>query len=113
MTINRIIEKHILQEGVQGDVTEAVQFSGVLGCVKDVRVNLDLDPNVMPVRQKLRPLPFHLRDAVSKEINKAVGPGHPGKSHRRHGTNAMGLEHRSRLDKTRRSDWGAMANRTW
>jgi hypothetical protein len=71
-------------------------FSGVLGCVKDVRVHLDLDPDVKPVRQKLRPLPFHLRDAVSKEIKKAVGPGNSRKSHRRHGTNAMGLEHRPR-----------------
>jgi hypothetical protein len=88
-------------------------FSGVLGCLKDVRVHLDLDPNVMPVRQKLTPLLFNLRDAVSKEIQNAGGPGHPGKSHRRHGTNAMGLEHRSRLEKARRSDSGAMANRTW
>ena len=47
-------------------------FSGVLGCVKDVRVHLDLDPDVKPVRQKLRPLPFHLRDAVSKEIKKQL-----------------------------------------
>ena len=50
-------------------------FSGVLGCVKDVRVHLDLDPDVKPVRQKLRPLPFHLRDVVSKEIKKQLDLG--------------------------------------
>jgi hypothetical protein len=50
-------------------------FSGVLGCVKDVRVHLDLDPGVKPVRQKLRPLPFHLRDTVSKVIKKQLDLG--------------------------------------
>ncbi len=43
-------------------------FSGKLGCLKNVRVHLELDPTVKPVRQKLRPLPFHLREMVSKEI---------------------------------------------
>ena len=47
-------------------------FSGKLGCLKDVRVHLELDPSVKPVRQKLRPLPFHLREMVSKEIKKQI-----------------------------------------
>ena len=47
-------------------------FSGKLGCLKNVRVHLELDPTVKPVRQKLRPLPFHLRDMVSKEIKKQL-----------------------------------------
>ncbi len=34
-----------------------------------------LDSNVKPVRQKLRPLPFHLRDAVSKKIKKQLDLG--------------------------------------
>ncbi len=42
-------------------------FSGVVGCVKDVRVHLDLDPDVKPVRQMLR---IHLRDAVSNLLAK-------------------------------------------
>ena len=50
-------------------------FSGTLGCLKDVRVHLHLDPEVKPVRQKLRPLPFHLREAVSKEIKKQIELG--------------------------------------
>jgi hypothetical protein len=50
-------------------------FSGTLGCLKDVRVQLHLDPEVKPVRQKLRPLPFHLREAVSKEIKKQIELG--------------------------------------
>jgi hypothetical protein len=50
-------------------------FSGTLDCLKDVRVQLHLDPEVKPVRQKLRPLPFHLREAVSKEIKKQIELG--------------------------------------
>ena len=50
-------------------------FSDKLGCLKDVRVHLDLDPAVRPVRQKLRPLPFHLRDAVEKELQKHIDLG--------------------------------------
>ena len=33
-------------------------FCGKLGCLKDVKVHLDLDPEIRPVRQKLRSLPF-------------------------------------------------------
>jgi hypothetical protein len=50
-------------------------FSGKLGCVKGVKVHLDIDPAVKPVRQKLRPVPFHLREAISKEIKKQVEMG--------------------------------------
>jgi hypothetical protein len=50
-------------------------FSGTLGCLKGVRVHLHLDQEVKPVRQKLRPLPFHLREAVSKEIKKQIELG--------------------------------------
>ena len=47
-------------------------FSGKLGCAKNIRVHLDLDPSIQPVRQKLWPIPFHLRDAISKEIEKQI-----------------------------------------
>ena len=50
-------------------------FSGKLGCVKGVKVHLELDPSVRPVRQKLRPIPFHLREAVSAEIKKQIELG--------------------------------------
>jgi hypothetical protein len=50
-------------------------FSGKPGCVKGVKVHLDIDPAVKPVRQKLRPVPFHLREAISKEIKKQVEMG--------------------------------------
>ena len=42
-------------------------FSGELGCLKDFEVNLDIDPDVRPVRQPQRTVPFHLRDSVEKE----------------------------------------------
>ena len=50
-------------------------FSGKLGCAKGVKIHLELDPSVRPVRQKLRPVPFHLREAVSKEIKKQIELG--------------------------------------
>ena len=50
-------------------------FSGKLGCLKDIRVHLDLDPKVEPLRQKLRPLPFHLKDAIRKELRKQIELG--------------------------------------
>jgi len=50
-------------------------FSGTLGCLKDVRIHLNRDPEVKPVRQKLRPLAFHLREAISKETKKQIELG--------------------------------------
>ena len=43
-------------------------FSGKLGKIKDVKVKLDIDDTVRPVRQSQRPIPFHLRAAVEKEL---------------------------------------------
>ncbi len=69
-------------------------FSGTLGCLKNVRIHLHLDPEVKPVRQKLRPLPFHLeREAGSKEIKKHIELGIL-----EHVTDDMGLEHSSRFE---------------
>lgn len=50
-------------------------FSGELGCPANVVVKLEIDPSVKPVRQPQRPVPFHLRDAVSEEILKQVDQG--------------------------------------
>ena len=50
-------------------------FSGKLGCAKDINVKLDVDPNVRPVRQPQRPVAFHLRDAVGRELDKQVEQG--------------------------------------
>ena len=64
--------------GTQEDELKAMFpsfLSGTLGCLKNVRVHLHLVPEVRPIRQKLRPLPFHLREAVSKEIKKQIELG--------------------------------------
>ncbi|RNA16209.1 Retrovirus-related Pol poly from transposon [Brachionus plicatilis] len=45
-------------------------FSGKLGCAKDISVKLDDDPNVRPVRQPQRPVAFHLREAVGRELDE-------------------------------------------
>jgi hypothetical protein len=43
-------------------------FSGKLGCLKDVKIKLEMDPQVKPVA-------IHLRDAVTKELLKQVEEG--------------------------------------
>ncbi|RMZ97947.1 hypothetical protein BpHYR1_004156 [Brachionus plicatilis] len=50
-------------------------FSEKMGCIKDVEVKLDIDPNVKPVKQKLRPVALHLQDAVKNELDKQVEEG--------------------------------------
>jgi transposase InsO family protein len=50
-------------------------FSGKLGCLKGVKVKLDLDPTIKPVKQAQRPVAFHLRDAVESEIKKQIDLG--------------------------------------
>ena len=50
-------------------------FSAKLGCVKGHVVTLELDPSVQPVRQRLRPIAIHLRDAVSRELDEQVRDG--------------------------------------
>ena len=47
-------------------------FSGKLGCIKGVEVKLDVDETVKPVKQPLRPIAFHFRDAVEKELEKQL-----------------------------------------
>ena len=50
-------------------------FSGKLGCITDVKVKLDIDPNVRPLKQSLRPVAIHLRDAVERELLKQLQQG--------------------------------------
>ena len=50
-------------------------FSGELGCMKDIEVKLDIDPSVRLTRQPQRPIAFHLKDAVEKELLKQIDQG--------------------------------------
>ncbi len=50
-------------------------FSTKLGCLKDQQIKLEIDESVKPVKQKLRPIAIHLRDAVSQELDKQVQEG--------------------------------------
>lgn len=50
-------------------------FSGKLGCVKDIEVKLEVDESIKPVKQPLRPIAFHYRDAVESELDKQVAEG--------------------------------------
>ena len=52
-----------------------VLFSGKLGCLKGVKIKLDVDPNVKPVRQPQNPVAIHVRESVTSEILKQVEEG--------------------------------------
>ena len=47
-------------------------FSSKLGCVNDMEVKLEVDESVRPVKQPLRPVAFHLREPVEKELDLQV-----------------------------------------
>ena len=47
-------------------------FSGKPGCIKNVEITLDVDPDIKPVRQPQRPVAIHLRDAVERELKAQV-----------------------------------------
>ncbi len=50
-------------------------FSGKLGCLKGVCIKLDVDTSVKPSRQPQRPVAFHLRDVVAKELSEQIECG--------------------------------------
>ena len=50
-------------------------FSGKLGCLKGFEATIDLDETVKPVRQPLRPTPFHMRPIVAQELLRQVEQG--------------------------------------
>ena len=43
---------------------------------KDTEINIQLKPGHYPVKQKARPIPLHLQEAVGKEIEKLTKSGH-------------------------------------
>lgn len=47
-------------------------FSGKIGCMKGEPVKLEVDPTVRPVRQPQRPIAFHLREPVERELRKQL-----------------------------------------
>ena len=49
-------------------------FHGI-GKMKDVQVKLHVDPNVKPVAQKHRRVPFHLREKLEKELDRLEQAG--------------------------------------
>lgn len=50
-------------------------FSGELGFLKGVCVKLDVDESVKPIRQQQRPVAFHLREVVVKELSEQIECG--------------------------------------
>ena len=44
--------------------------------IKDAEINIQLKPGHYPVKQKARPIPLHLQEAVEKEIEKLTKAGH-------------------------------------
>ena len=44
--------------------------------IKDAETNIQLEPGHYPVKQKARPIPLYLQEAVGKEIEKLTKSGH-------------------------------------
>ena len=44
--------------------------------IKDAEINVQLKPGHYPVKQKARPIPLQLQEAVGKEIAKLTKSGH-------------------------------------
>ena len=50
-------------------------FTEGMGCIRGVEVKLNVDEQVQPVRQKLRTVAVHLRDAVERELQVQLEAG--------------------------------------
>ena len=50
-------------------------FNGVLGCVNDLEVKLEVDESIKPVKQPLRPIALHFLEPVEKELERQVAEG--------------------------------------
>ena len=44
--------------------------------IKDTEINIQLKPEPCPVKQKARPIPFHLQKDVGRELEKLIKTGH-------------------------------------
>ena len=47
-------------------------FANKIGLLKDFKVTLHIDKTIKPIQQKLRHIPFHLRDPVATEIKNML-----------------------------------------
>jgi hypothetical protein len=47
-------------------------FSGLLGLLKGFQAKFEVKSDVAPRQQKLRPIPYHLRDSVAEEIKSMI-----------------------------------------
>jgi len=78
LTINAVarIDEHFVELTEEQIHTRFPKlFSGKLGCLKGVCVKLDVDETVKPTRQPQRPVAFHLRDVVAKELEEQIECG--------------------------------------
>ena len=50
-------------------------FSEKLGCIKSIEYKLEVDDQIKPTKQPLRPIAIHLREAVGEEIERQVDEG--------------------------------------
>jgi hypothetical protein len=84
-------------KGELKDTFSNTRSSGKLGCVKGVKIHLELDKSVRPVRQKLSPVPFPTQRCREQRDQKANRARHHGTRDRRdrERLNAMGRQSRA------------------
>ena len=67
------VEKKNNEELIQKLMTQYPKlFSGKIGKLKNVKVKLHINPKIKPVRQRRRPVSFHLRAGVTSAIQEML-----------------------------------------
>ena len=70
--INTVTTNHKLTYGEELAKQYPKLFSNKIGKFNKFQVKLTIDPKVTPVRQKARPIPFHLRERVEIALQKLL-----------------------------------------
>ena len=62
-------------DGAKGEASMFETFSGCcegIGKLKDFQLKVPIDPEVQPVAQSIRRVPYHLRDKLSTKLDERV-----------------------------------------
>ena len=70
--INNLQQNKILRD-IQNEYPEV--FSGQVGCLKNFEARLNIDHSIEPVANSYRPVPYHQREPVEKELIRMLDTG--------------------------------------
>ncbi|XP_072020487.1 uncharacterized protein [Amphiura filiformis] len=73
--VKRVQTKHAKTKSIEEEISMYDVFKEGRGCIKDVKVKLELVEDAKPKFYKPRPVPFALKDKVADELEKMVKDG--------------------------------------